>query len=158
MHTGNPRKLGGDYLGIDVNIAARVAQKAAAGEILASQSTVALLDPQSVSMRRKRTFALLRVKGVPDELEVFAVSPKSKRRVVPGYAVRGELHHLLERGAVLPVGVRLADDARAAGRRCRRTRGIVSLEFPVDARSATSAESAVQLATLAVPLIRFSVR
>jgi adenylate cyclase len=76
MHTGNPRKLGGDYLGIDVNIAARVAQKAAAGEVLASATTVALLDPAAVSARRKRTFALLRVKGVPDELEVFAVSPK----------------------------------------------------------------------------------
>jgi adenylate cyclase len=76
MHTGNPRKLGGDYLGIDVNIAARVAQKAAGGEILASQSTVALLDPQAVSTRRKRTFAFLRAKGVPDELEIFAVSPK----------------------------------------------------------------------------------
>jgi adenylate cyclase len=76
MHTGNPRKLGGDYLGIDVNIAARVAQKAAAGEVLASQTTVALLDPQSVNARRKRTFSLLRVKGVPDELEVFAVTPK----------------------------------------------------------------------------------
>jgi adenylate cyclase len=76
MHTGNPRKLGGDYLGIDVNIAARVAQKAAGGEILASQSTVALLDQQAVSTRRKRTFAFLRAKGVPDELEIFAVSPK----------------------------------------------------------------------------------
>jgi adenylate cyclase len=76
MHTGNPRKLGGDYLGIDVNIAARVAQKATAGEILASQSTVALLDPETVTARRKRTFALMRAKGVPDELEVFALTPK----------------------------------------------------------------------------------
>jgi adenylate cyclase len=75
MHTGNPRRLGGDYLGIDVNIAARVAQKAASGEVLASQTTVALLDPQSVTTRRKRTFAFLRVKGVPDELEVFAITP-----------------------------------------------------------------------------------
>jgi adenylate cyclase len=76
MHTGNPRKLGGDYLGIDVNIAARVAEKAAAGEILASQTTVSLLDPQAVNARRKRTFALLRAKGVPDELEVFSVARK----------------------------------------------------------------------------------
>jgi len=76
MHTGNPRKLGGDYLGIDVNIAARVAQKAAAGEILASQTTVALLDHEAVAARRKRTFAFLKAKGVPDELEVFAVSPR----------------------------------------------------------------------------------
>jgi len=76
MHTGNPRKLGGDYLGIDVNIAARVAQKATAGEILASQSTVALLDPETVTTRRKRAFALMRAKGVPDELEIFALTPK----------------------------------------------------------------------------------
>jgi len=76
MHTGNPRKLGGDYLGIDVNIAARVAEKATAGEVLASQTTVALLDPASVNARRKRTFSLLRAKGVPDELEIFAVTPK----------------------------------------------------------------------------------
>jgi adenylate cyclase len=76
MHTGTPRKLGGDYLGIDVNIAARVAQKATAGEILASHATVERLDAEMVSSRRKRTFALMRVKGVPDELEVYAVAPK----------------------------------------------------------------------------------
>jgi adenylate cyclase len=76
MHTGNPRRLGGDYLGIDVNIAARVAEKATAGEILASQSTVALLDAEQVTAKKKRAFALLKVKGVPDELEVYAVSPK----------------------------------------------------------------------------------
>ena len=76
MHTGNPRKLGGDYLGIDVNIAARVAQKATANEILASQTTVALLDADRVASRRKRSFAFLKAKGVPDELEVYAVSPR----------------------------------------------------------------------------------
>jgi adenylate cyclase len=77
MHTGNPRRLGGDYLGIDVNIAARVAEKATAGEILASQSAVALLDAEQVAAKKKRAFALLKVKGVPDELEVYAVSPKA---------------------------------------------------------------------------------
>jgi adenylate cyclase len=77
MHTGNPRRLGGDYLGVDVNIAARVAQKATAGEILASQSTVALLDPDTITTRKKRSFALVRAKGVPDELEIYSVSPKS---------------------------------------------------------------------------------
>jgi adenylate cyclase len=74
MHTGNPRRLGGDYLGVDVNIAARVSQKAAAGEFLASRASVEGLDPDSVAMRRKRSFALKRAKGVPDELEVFALS------------------------------------------------------------------------------------
>jgi adenylate cyclase len=77
MHTGNPRKLGGDYLGVDVNIAARVAQKAAGGEILASQTTVDLLDHASVAARRKRTFAFMKsVKGVPDELEVYTLTAR----------------------------------------------------------------------------------
>jgi adenylate cyclase len=76
MHTGNPRRLGGDYLGVDVNIAARVAQKATASEILASQSAVAQLDPERVLTRRKRAFSLVRAKGVPDELEIFAISPR----------------------------------------------------------------------------------
>jgi adenylate cyclase len=75
LHTGNPRKLGGDYLGIDVNIAARVAQKATAGEILVTQSTLELLDPLTFTARKKRSFALMRAKGVPDELEVYAVKP-----------------------------------------------------------------------------------
>lgn len=79
MHTGNPRRLGGDYLGIDVNIAARVAQKATAGEILASQSTLALLDPERVTSKKKRAFAFVKpkAKGVPDEFEVYAISPRS---------------------------------------------------------------------------------
>jgi adenylate cyclase len=77
MHTGNPRRLGGDYLGVDVNIAARVAQKATAGEILASQATVALLDPEKITTRKKRSFALVRAKGVPDELEIYAISPRT---------------------------------------------------------------------------------
>lgn len=76
MHTGNPRKLGGDYLGIDVNIAARVAQKATAGEILVSHATLALLDPETFVSRKKRAFSLLRAKGVPDELEVYSIAAK----------------------------------------------------------------------------------
>src|SRR5205085_10937900 len=34
VHLGRPRKVGGDYLGVDVNVAARVADGAKAGEIL----------------------------------------------------------------------------------------------------------------------------
>lgn len=70
MHVGRPRKVGGDYLGVDVNIAARVAQAAAADELLASGTTVAAMDPDAVLARRRRRF---RAKGVPPELEVHAV-------------------------------------------------------------------------------------
>ena len=36
MHVGSPRRLGDDYLGVDVNVAARVADAAAGGEVLVS--------------------------------------------------------------------------------------------------------------------------
>lgn len=74
LHTGRPRRLGGDFLGIDVNIAARLVERAGPDEILASGPTVAGLSPDRARWRRKKTFALLRVKGVPDELDVYAVS------------------------------------------------------------------------------------
>ena len=38
VHVGRPRGLGGDYLGVDVNIAARVAAAAARDEVLVSDS------------------------------------------------------------------------------------------------------------------------
>ena len=73
LHTGNPRRLGGDYLGVDVNIAARLVERASADEVLASHATVALLDPQRLRWRRKKSLALRPAKGVPDELGVYAV-------------------------------------------------------------------------------------
>ena len=36
VHLGRPRRVGGDYLGVDVNIAARVGEAAKAGEVLVS--------------------------------------------------------------------------------------------------------------------------
>lgn len=76
LHTGRPRRLGGDYLGVDVNIAARLVERAGADEILASGSAVAGLSAERARWRRKKTFALLRVKGVPGELDVYAVAPR----------------------------------------------------------------------------------
>lgn len=70
MHLGRPRKVGGDYLGVDVNIAARVAQAAGTDELLASGVTVDALDPDAVVAKRRKR---LRAKGVPPELEVHAV-------------------------------------------------------------------------------------
>src|SRR4051794_40844069 len=45
VHLGRPRKIGGDYLGVDVNVAARVAGGAKAGEILISGPVCEKLDP-----------------------------------------------------------------------------------------------------------------
>jgi adenylate cyclase len=75
IHTGTPRFLGGDYLGVDVNIAARLVEKAGPGEILVSDRALASLDPLRVSTRRKKTFLFGKVKGVPDDLAVYAAEP-----------------------------------------------------------------------------------
>ncbi|HVM27167.1 MAG TPA: adenylate/guanylate cyclase domain-containing protein [Mycobacteriales bacterium] len=73
LHTGRPRAIGGDYLGVDVTIAARLVEKASADEVLVSETTLWGLDRQALSARRKKTFAWRSVKGVPAELGVFSV-------------------------------------------------------------------------------------
>jgi adenylate cyclase len=72
MHLGQPRKLGGDYLGVDVNIAARVTQEAGPNEVLVTESALAKLDGDSLKVKKKRRFS---EKGVPKDLTVYAVSP-----------------------------------------------------------------------------------
>lgn len=76
IHTGRPRMLGGDYLGVDVNIAARLSEKAGSGEILISEATLGGLDPSRVATRRKKSFRLGKVKGVPDGIEVFSATAR----------------------------------------------------------------------------------
>lgn len=73
LHVGKPRQLGGDYLGIDVNIAARVADEADADELLVSDRALAMLDRDALSVRKKRFF---RVKGVPKDVTTYSVRPK----------------------------------------------------------------------------------
>jgi class 3 adenylate cyclase len=46
VHVGRPRRLAGDYLGVDVSVAARVGDAAAAGEVLVSDTAALALDPE----------------------------------------------------------------------------------------------------------------
>lgn len=75
LHTGRPRALGGDYLGVDVNIAARIADRAGGDELLVSNSALVELDLDRVEVRRRRSFGR-RGKGVPDDLVVYAAWPR----------------------------------------------------------------------------------
>jgi adenylate cyclase len=70
VHLGRPRQLGGDYLGVDVNVAARVAAAASGGEVLITQAASAMLPPGAFDLRSKRRF---KAKGAPKDLQVFAV-------------------------------------------------------------------------------------
>jgi adenylate cyclase len=72
LHLGRPERVGDDYFGVDVNIAARVAEAASANEILVSNRVVAELDPNRFRTRRKLLF---RAKGVPADVKVYSVRP-----------------------------------------------------------------------------------
>ena len=71
VHWGCPRKLGGDYLGIDVNIAARAADAAKADQVLVSDAVLARLPGDGLKVGRSRR---LRASGAPRALSVAAVS------------------------------------------------------------------------------------
>jgi adenylate cyclase len=71
VHVGRPRKIGGDYLGVDVNVAARVGGAAKGGEVLVSESARNGLDQSAFSFGRSRR---LKASGVPKQLSVCSVS------------------------------------------------------------------------------------
>jgi adenylate cyclase len=71
IHLGRPRKIGGDYFGVDVNIAARLVEAAKPGEVLVSDSTLASLDPSAVIATKRR----FKAKGAPKGLAAHAVEP-----------------------------------------------------------------------------------
>lgn len=69
VHMGRPRRLGDDYLGTDVNIAARVADAASGGEVLVSDAVRERLDEGELKLKRRR----FKAKGAPSELSVYSV-------------------------------------------------------------------------------------
>ncbi|HWN73127.1 MAG TPA: adenylate/guanylate cyclase domain-containing protein [Solirubrobacterales bacterium] len=71
IHLGRPRKVGGDYLGIDVNIAARLCEEANPGEILVSDRALLKLDPNRMTGKHRRFSA----KGAPKDLAVYSLAP-----------------------------------------------------------------------------------
>jgi adenylate cyclase len=71
VHWGRPRKLGGDYLGVDVNVAARVAAAAKRDQVLVSDALLAQIDADRVRTGRSKR---LRADGAPSGLRVIAVS------------------------------------------------------------------------------------
>jgi adenylate cyclase len=77
IHVGRPRGLGADYLGVDVNVAARLVDAAAAGEVLVSDALLSRVDTERIRTKRKRWF---RAKGTPKGLQAFSLEPASESR------------------------------------------------------------------------------
>jgi adenylate cyclase len=73
IHVGRPRLIGGDYLGVDVNIAARLTDAASGGQVLVSETARGELGDDEFDFKKQRRF---RAKGAPKDLEVFAVTPR----------------------------------------------------------------------------------
>lgn len=71
VHWGQPRKLGGDFLGVDVNVAARVTDAAKAGQVLVSDALLARIDRDGMQTGRAKR---LRADGAPSHLRVVQIS------------------------------------------------------------------------------------
>ena len=71
VHWGSPRKLGGDYLGVDVNVAARVGDAAKPGQVLVSDALLARIDAAGLRTGRSKR---LRADGAPRDLHVVRIS------------------------------------------------------------------------------------
>lgn len=72
VHLGRPRKVRKDYLGVDVNIAARVGDAAKQGEVLVSEPVRERLEPGRFEYGRRRK---LKAHGAPEQLVVCSVKP-----------------------------------------------------------------------------------
>lgn len=82
VHTGRPQRIGSDWLGIDVNIAARVMERATRGGLVVSQTTLDGIsedDLQALGLTvkriRKQLFAP-KISGVPEDLAMYWVKTR----------------------------------------------------------------------------------
>lgn len=79
IHTGRPQRIGADWLGVDVNIAARVMERATRGGLIISGPTLDRISAEdleslgvSVTRVRRQVFAP-RQQGVPADLVMYRV-------------------------------------------------------------------------------------
>jgi class 3 adenylate cyclase len=87
IHTGRPQRLADDWLGVDVNIAARVMERAVKGGIMVSGATLERIDPDDldelgvVAKRVRRQVLAAKTSGVPADLMMYRL--KAVRREPP---------------------------------------------------------------------------
>ena len=87
VHTGRPQRIGSDWLGVDVNIAARVMERATRGELVVSASTLVQISDEDfeslgvTAKRLRRQVFTARQDGVPADLTMYRLRT---RRQLPG--------------------------------------------------------------------------
>ncbi len=83
VHTGRPQRLASDWLGVDVNVAARVMERATRGGVMVSSATLdqleqADLDALGVTARRvHRPVFAGKTAGLPTDLAIYRLKPAS---------------------------------------------------------------------------------
>ena len=80
IHTGRPQRIGSDWLGVDVNVAARVMERATRGGLIISGATLEKISAEeleslgvSTKRVRRQVFAP-RQSGVPADLVMYRVT------------------------------------------------------------------------------------
>lgn len=77
VHTGRPHRIGSDWLGIDVNVAARVMERATRGGLVVSQTTLDQISPEDFAAmdvdakRQRRQVFTTKLDGVPTDLAMY---------------------------------------------------------------------------------------
>lgn len=93
VHTGRPQRIGSDWLGIDVNLAARVMERATRGELVVSEATLQRIPQEefdafgvTAKKLRRHVFAA-KQDGVPADFGMYRLRT---RRQLPGNEDEGE--------------------------------------------------------------------
>ncbi|MFB1299136.1 adenylate/guanylate cyclase domain-containing protein [Mycobacterium sp. pW049] len=93
IHTGRPQRIGSDWLGIDVNLAARVMERATRGELVVSEATLERIPDEdfetlgvTAKKLRRQVFAA-KQDGVPADFGMYRLRT---RRQLPADEDDGE--------------------------------------------------------------------
>ena len=87
IHTGRPQRIGSDWLGVDVNIAARVMERATRGELVVSAGHTGRISDEDfeslgvTAKRLRRQVFTAKQDGVPADLTMYRLKT---RRQLPG--------------------------------------------------------------------------
>ena len=82
IHTGRPQRIGSDWLGVDVNIAARVMENAGKGGVLITGATLARLTAEQreelgvYPKRLRRPVFAQRLSGVPADVTMYRLETR----------------------------------------------------------------------------------
>ncbi|CAN3128992.1 adenylate/guanylate cyclase domain-containing protein [Mycobacterium sp. smrl_JER01] len=77
IHTGRPQRIGSDWLGIDVNLAARVMERATRGELVVSEATLQRIPDDELptlgvtAKRLRRQVFAPKQDGVPNDFVMY---------------------------------------------------------------------------------------